>query len=219
MLDPTLPVQLLQQSKICPLSVSHIRRTRQTSPQWLSCLRTAQRGDGRQVSQIWRTQAVHEWLRSRPKDFFSRGIHALPKHWDTCMVRNGDYVEKWSHCVPIVFSKLRDKKYLRFSFDSPTYIFSNSNSLSTVCLVAQLGVNVVSWNSIFLIFQVRRDYDPLREWQVPTEKERQCRNERPDKVAPFPEGMSTSPQLSFYLGFSPFNWRIICTMIVLLLIF
>jgi histone-lysine N-methyltransferase SETMAR len=39
-------------------------------------------------------QAVHEWLRSQPKDFFSRGIHALPKHWNTCMVCNGDYVEK-----------------------------------------------------------------------------------------------------------------------------
>ena len=24
-------------------------------------------------------QAVHEWLPSQPKDFFSRGIHALPK--------------------------------------------------------------------------------------------------------------------------------------------
>ena len=34
------------------------------------------------------------------------------------MERNGDYIEKWSHCVPFVFSKLRDKKYLRFSFDS-----------------------------------------------------------------------------------------------------
>ena len=51
--------------------------------------------------------------------FFSRGIPALPKRWNTCMVRNGDYVEKWSHCVPFVFNKLRDK-YLRFSFDSPT---------------------------------------------------------------------------------------------------
>ena len=40
-------------------------------------------------------QAVHEWLRSQPKDFFfSRGIRALPKRWNTCMVRNGDYVEK-----------------------------------------------------------------------------------------------------------------------------
>ena len=39
-------------------------------------------------------QAVHKWLHSQPKDFFSRGIHALPKGWNTCMERNGDYVEK-----------------------------------------------------------------------------------------------------------------------------
>ena len=39
-------------------------------------------------------QAVHEWLHSQPKDFFFRGIHALPKHWNTCMEHNGDYVEK-----------------------------------------------------------------------------------------------------------------------------
>ena len=90
-------------------------------PQWLSCLWTAQRGDGRQVFQVRRKQAVHEWLRSQPKDFFSRGIHALPKRCNICMVRNGDYVKKWSHCVPFVFNKLWDKKYLRFSFDSPTY--------------------------------------------------------------------------------------------------
>ena len=38
-------------------------------------------------------QAVHEWLRSQPKDFFSRVIHALPNSWNTCMVHNGDYVE------------------------------------------------------------------------------------------------------------------------------
>ena len=27
-------------------------------------------------------QAVHEWLHSLPKDFFFRGIHALPKGWN-----------------------------------------------------------------------------------------------------------------------------------------
>ena len=32
MLGPILPVQLLQQSNICPSSVFHIRRTRQNSP-------------------------------------------------------------------------------------------------------------------------------------------------------------------------------------------
>ena len=31
------------------------------------------------------------------------------------------YIEKWSHCVPFVFSKLRDKTYLRFTFDSPSF--------------------------------------------------------------------------------------------------
>jgi histone-lysine N-methyltransferase SETMAR len=39
-------------------------------------------------------QAVHEWLHSQLKGFFSRGIHALLKHWNTCMLRNGDYIGK-----------------------------------------------------------------------------------------------------------------------------
>ena len=39
-------------------------------------------------------QAVHEWLHSQPKYFFSRAIHVLPKRWNTCMVRIEDYVEK-----------------------------------------------------------------------------------------------------------------------------
>jgi len=39
-------------------------------------------------------QAAHKWLRSQPKYFFSRGIHALPKCWNTCMEHNRDYVEK-----------------------------------------------------------------------------------------------------------------------------
>ena len=39
-------------------------------------------------------QAVLEWLRSQPKEFFARGIHALPKRWNTCMERDGGYIEK-----------------------------------------------------------------------------------------------------------------------------
>jgi histone-lysine N-methyltransferase SETMAR len=57
--------------------------------------------------------AVHEWLRSEPKDFFSRGIHALPKCWNTRMEHSGDYIEKLCHCVPFVFSKLQDKKIFK----------------------------------------------------------------------------------------------------------
>jgi hypothetical protein len=40
------------------------------------------------------------------------------------MERNWDYTEKWSHCVPFVFNKLRDKKYLIFKvFIWLTYVY------------------------------------------------------------------------------------------------
>jgi len=38
--------------------------------------------------------AVHEWLQSQPKEFFSRGIEALPIRWRKCIELRGDYVEK-----------------------------------------------------------------------------------------------------------------------------
>ena len=68
-------------------------------------------------------QAVHEWLHSQPKDLFSRGIHALPLRWNNCMECNGDYVEK-CHCVPFVFNKLRNKKYLNFHLTHPSKVDS-----------------------------------------------------------------------------------------------
>jgi hypothetical protein len=39
-------------------------------------------------------QAVHEWLRRQPQEFFSRGTHTLCKRWSACIERNGDDVEK-----------------------------------------------------------------------------------------------------------------------------
>jgi hypothetical protein len=38
--------------------------------------------------------AVHEWLRTRPKDFFFRAIYALVKRWHKCIELEGDYVEQ-----------------------------------------------------------------------------------------------------------------------------
>jgi hypothetical protein len=35
-------------------------------------------------------QAVHEGLRTRPQEFFSRGIRALPVHWRKCVEHQGD---------------------------------------------------------------------------------------------------------------------------------
>jgi hypothetical protein len=39
-------------------------------------------------------QAVQDCLRTRPLEFFSRGIRALPVRWSKCVERQGDYVEK-----------------------------------------------------------------------------------------------------------------------------
>jgi len=38
--------------------------------------------------------AVHEWLRTRPKEFFSRGIYALVKSWRKRTVLEEDDVEQ-----------------------------------------------------------------------------------------------------------------------------
>jgi hypothetical protein len=59
------------------------------------------------------------------KNFFYRGIHALPKRWNTCIARTEDYVEKWSHCVPFVFSKLWDKNKC-FHLNLPRICFNDA---------------------------------------------------------------------------------------------
>jgi len=97
MLSPILPVQLLQKSKICPLSVFHIHRTCQTSPpsdcHVFGLLKEAMGGKYFRSDEEVHL-AVHEWLHCQPKEFFSGGIRALPKRWNTCMECNGDYIEK-----------------------------------------------------------------------------------------------------------------------------
>jgi len=92
-------------------------------PKWFSRLCTSQRGDGKQVFQVRRRGAAggaRVAALSAKRHSFSRDIHALLKRWNTFTERNEEYVEKWCHCVPYVFNDLRDKKYLRFSFDSPS---------------------------------------------------------------------------------------------------
>jgi len=58
------------------------------------------------------------------KEFFSRGIHALPKRWNTSMKGNGDYIKKSSHCVPLrsINYGIKIFKVLGFPFCSPSYI-------------------------------------------------------------------------------------------------
>jgi len=39
-------------------------------------------------------KAVHEWLAAQSKTFFSEGIQKLLEHWNKCIAKHGDYVEK-----------------------------------------------------------------------------------------------------------------------------
>jgi hypothetical protein len=64
-LGPILPLQRLLPSRTCTSSVFHIRRTHQTSPPAITTYRITQTSDDEEVQKV-----VHEWLRTRPKDFF-----------------------------------------------------------------------------------------------------------------------------------------------------
>ena len=73
MLGPILPIQLLQQSKICPSGVYHIRPTSQTSPlsdfHVFGPLKEVMGGKSfRSDKEV--QQAVHEWLRYQPKNIY-----------------------------------------------------------------------------------------------------------------------------------------------------
>ena len=39
-------------------------------------------------------EAVHSWLKGRPKSFFASGIRALVGRWQKCIDKQGDYIEK-----------------------------------------------------------------------------------------------------------------------------
>jgi hypothetical protein len=74
--------------------------------------------------------------------------------------------------------------------------------LSSARVIFPACGNVVLWNSIFLILQAEKDYDPFAERRRPTvaEKEDEYRQKRrmmiisPERVDPFAEGLSTKSQ-------------------------
>jgi hypothetical protein len=39
-------------------------------------------------------EAVHVWLATQPKIFFSEGIQKLVDHWTMCVEKDGDCIEK-----------------------------------------------------------------------------------------------------------------------------
>ena len=42
--------------------------------------------------------AVHQWLRAQPKTFFA-DIKKLVGHWEKCIAKQGDYIEKWCNLL------------------------------------------------------------------------------------------------------------------------
>ena len=79
--------------QICPLSVFHIHRTRQTSPPmtFTSLDRSKRRWEARLSGPMKRcSRRCKSGCTFSQKNFFSRGMRALPKCWNTCMERKGD---------------------------------------------------------------------------------------------------------------------------------
>jgi len=54
------------------------------------------------------------------------------EEWQT--VGNGDYIEKWSHCAPFVFSKLRDKKLFKVFILTHPHVLALSGEITTKLL-------------------------------------------------------------------------------------
>jgi hypothetical protein len=95
MLDLIRPVQQLQPSLTFNLILFHIRHTHHTSPQVITTLPLEEAMGGKKFrSNEELHQVAHEWLHTRPQEFFSRGIRAFPVHWRNCVERQGDCVEK-----------------------------------------------------------------------------------------------------------------------------
>ena len=40
------------------------------------------------------TTFVCNWLDTRPTSFYENGMKKLPKRWEKCIIKEGDYVEK-----------------------------------------------------------------------------------------------------------------------------
>ena len=88
--------QQLQQSQTCILSVFLIHHTHQTLPQAMSiCLGHSKKKWEERSSVLMKRYATRckNGCADYKKNFFSKGIYALCKHWRTCIERGGDYVE------------------------------------------------------------------------------------------------------------------------------
>ena len=95
---PILPVQLLQQSKICPLSVFHFHCTCQTSPAvtFVSLDRSKRRWEASLsgLTKRCNRRCMSGCALSQKNSFLKVSMHLRSAGMNTCMERNGDYIEK-----------------------------------------------------------------------------------------------------------------------------
>ena len=96
----------------------------------------------------------------RQKNFFC--MDAPQKRWNTFMKGNGDCTEKLSHCVPLVFNKLRDKKYLRITFGSTSkyYVFNHHLKLGSTYVKPHMHNNTRSYTKIRGIYSTGPNWLP-----------------------------------------------------------
>ena len=117
MLSPILPVQLLQQSTSTLLT--------RPCPKWFLRLWITHRGDGRLVFQVRRRGAAGgaRVAALSAKRIFSYRYRCTSKALEHLYGTQWRLRRKMMSLCTLVFNKLWDKKYLRFSFDSPSYMF------------------------------------------------------------------------------------------------
>jgi hypothetical protein len=101
-LGPILPVQQLQKSKTCTLSVFQIRQTRRTLPQVITiCLGHSKRRWEEQCSVLMKrySRRCMSGYTENYKNFFLEESEHSVQHWRPCTEWNGDYLENWNSCV------------------------------------------------------------------------------------------------------------------------
>jgi hypothetical protein len=76
-------------SEVCYTSATTGRGDHEVHKGHVAALREGETCEGTAEVQ----SAVQEWLRTRPKEFFSLRIYALVKRWPKCIELEGDYVE------------------------------------------------------------------------------------------------------------------------------
>ena len=66
---------------------------------------------GRRFSRGDVKAAVHQWLRTQQKPFFADGIKKMVGHWEKCIAKQGDIIEKWCNLfLKFLINRVKKKR-------------------------------------------------------------------------------------------------------------